>query len=154
VPVAATPSPVSLAAAVPPSVVSSPAVVLHGVVVKGELAIAYLEDPVTKHIKGYRVGDSIAGSTVQAIAPDRVVLAYAGGLFTARLGQAAQQELAVSPKAGAATPARIGPPATGVKTAVVSQERQAIEERLLPARRRMHLEAWLAARPGEVVQAP
>lgn len=171
VPVTATTPPVSLAAAVPAPAVLSPLPVLEGVVLKGELAIAYFEDPVTKRVKGYRVGESIAGATVQAITADRVVLAHAGGLVTARLGQTTRPEPVVSPQtvAGTSRPAREKTPspsggarpdpagvpaAAGGNPTVVSPQRQAIEERLLPARRRMLLEALLAAKPGDVVQAP
>ena len=36
--------------------------------------IAYLEDPITKRIAGYRIGDPIAGGTVQTISADAVVI--------------------------------------------------------------------------------
>jgi len=47
---------------------------LFGVVLAGEQSIAYLEDPTTKRVFGYRLGDPVAGGTVRAIESDRVVL--------------------------------------------------------------------------------
>src|SRR4029434_3035894 len=38
---------------------------LHGVVLREGSPIAYLEDPLTKRIAGYRIGDRIVGGTVQ-----------------------------------------------------------------------------------------
>jgi hypothetical protein len=52
---------------------------LYGVVLGDGARLAYLEDPVTKRVAGYRLGDSIAGGTLQAIAADRVVIARADG---------------------------------------------------------------------------
>src|SRR5215813_8545886 len=47
---------------------------LLGVVLDGEQSIAYLEDPVTKRVFGYRLGDALAGGVVRAIESDRIVL--------------------------------------------------------------------------------
>jgi hypothetical protein len=58
---------------------------LFGVVVREGASIAYLEDPVTKRVAGYRQGDSIAGGTVQTISGDRVVLARPEGNVDVRL---------------------------------------------------------------------
>src|SRR6266850_7826109 len=48
---------------------------LHGVVLRDGSPIAYLEDPLTKRIAGYRIGDPIVGGTVQTISADAVVIA-------------------------------------------------------------------------------
>ena len=56
------------------AVVAGPTPVLHGVVMNGEKSRAYLEDPVTKRIMGYAVGDSIGGGRLQAIRSDRVLI--------------------------------------------------------------------------------
>jgi hypothetical protein len=56
------------------AVVAGPTPVLHGVVMNGEKTRAYLEDPVTKRIMGYAVGDSIGGGRLQAIRSDRVLI--------------------------------------------------------------------------------
>ena len=39
---------------------------LFGVVL-GQIATAYLEDPITKHVGGYRVGEVVAGASIRAI---------------------------------------------------------------------------------------
>jgi hypothetical protein len=58
---------------------------LYGVVLRDENSIAYLEDPTTRRVAGYRVGDSVAGGTVQRISADRVVLARPDGPLDVRL---------------------------------------------------------------------
>ena len=40
---------------------------LFGVVLKDGAPLAYLEDPTTKRVSGYRLGDSIAGGSLQTI---------------------------------------------------------------------------------------
>ena len=47
---------------------------LYGVVLAEERSIAYLEDPVTKRVFGYRLGDTLAGGTIRTIEAGRVVL--------------------------------------------------------------------------------
>src|SRR5213593_451797 len=66
-----------------PVIVAKPA--LHGVVLREGSPIAYLEDPLTKRIAGYRVGDPIAGGTVQTISADAVVIARPDGMVDVRL---------------------------------------------------------------------
>jgi len=66
-----------------PVLVAKPA--LHGVVLREGSPIAYLEDPLTKRIAGYRVGDPIAGGTVQTISADTVVIARPEGMVDVRL---------------------------------------------------------------------
>src|SRR5499425_1250918 len=58
---------------------------LHGVVLREGSPIAYLEDPLTKRIAGYRIGDPIAGGTVQTISADAVVIARPDGVVDVRL---------------------------------------------------------------------
>ena len=62
---------------------------LHGVVLRDGAPIAYLEDPLTKRIAGYRIGDpiadSVAGGTVQTISADAVVIARPEGTVDVRL---------------------------------------------------------------------
>jgi hypothetical protein len=58
---------------------------LHGVVLRDGTPVAYLEDPSTKRVAGYRLGDSIGGGTVQAIHADRVVLSRPEGNLDVRL---------------------------------------------------------------------
>ncbi len=58
---------------------------LHGVVLRDQNPIAYLEDPTTKRVTGYRVGDAIAGGTLQTIAADHVIIARPDGSVDVRL---------------------------------------------------------------------
>src|SRR5438093_9325233 len=66
-----------------PVMVAKPA--LHGVVLREGSPIAYLEDPLTKRIAGYRLGDPIAGGTVQTISADAVVISRPDGMVDVRL---------------------------------------------------------------------
>jgi hypothetical protein len=58
---------------------------LHGVVLRDQNPIAYLEDPTTKRVTGYRVGDAVAGGTLQTIASDHVIIARPEGPVDVRL---------------------------------------------------------------------
>src|SRR5213594_1732004 len=66
-----------------PALVAKPS--LHGVVLREGSPIAYLEDPLTKRVAGYRIGDPIAGGTVQTISADAVVIARPDGMIDVRL---------------------------------------------------------------------
>jgi hypothetical protein len=83
---------------------------LFGVVVRDNGSIAYLEDPTTKRVAGYRVGDRILGGTVQAIRSDIVMIDVAGGAMEVRLHD---------PGKPRATPAAVsGAPQPGVAPAL------------------------------------
>jgi hypothetical protein len=58
---------------------------LFGVIVRESGSIAYLEDPTTKRVAGYRVGDRILGGTVQTIKADAVTIDSPGGAMDVRL---------------------------------------------------------------------
>src|SRR5687768_4137208 len=58
---------------------------LFGVVLREGAPIAYLEDPATKRVAGYRVGDSIVGGTVQKISADGVTISRPDGSVDVRL---------------------------------------------------------------------
>jgi hypothetical protein len=58
---------------------------LFGIVVRDGGSIAYLEDPVTKRVVGYRVGDKVVGGTVQTIKADSVVIERPEGPVDVRL---------------------------------------------------------------------
>ena len=75
-------SPVSNVAANTPPLVKPN---LFGVVLREGAPIAYLEDPATKRVAGYRVGDSIVGGTVQKISADGVVISRPDGSVDVRL---------------------------------------------------------------------
>jgi len=59
---------------------------LYGVVLgSADNSVAYLQDPATKRVAGYRVGDSIAGGIIRAIDADRVVIDHHGTRVDIRL---------------------------------------------------------------------
>ena len=64
----------------PPSVPLAGRPILHGVVVGEDLRRAFLEEPGTKRVAGFSVGDAIAGGTIRNITDDRVVIETSSGL--------------------------------------------------------------------------
>ncbi|MGH7334460.1 MAG: type II secretion system protein N [Candidatus Rokuibacteriota bacterium] len=93
----------------PPTVTAPPAVVLpkpnlYGVIVREDAPIAYLEDPVTKRVGSYRLGDTIAGGTVKDITRDRVTLARPDGNIDIRLHDPSRPRPAVPPPAPPSAP--------------------------------------------------
>src|SRR5262245_50062420 len=77
---------------------------LHGVVLREGSPIAYLEDPLTKRIAGYRVGDPIAGGTVQTISADAVVISRPDGMVDVRLRDPSKPKPAAPPQPVAGQP--------------------------------------------------
>jgi hypothetical protein len=53
--------------------------VLYGVVINDNVRLAYLEDPATKRLLGYKPGDELAGGRIERIESDRVVISRADG---------------------------------------------------------------------------
>jgi hypothetical protein len=89
---------------------------LYGVVLQDGAPIAYLEDPVTKRVARYRVGDSVAGGTVKAIESDTVTLARPEGSVAVRLHDPSRPRPA-APTAQTPTPT----PTPGTPAAVPPQ---------------------------------
>ena len=58
---------------------------LYGVIYGERGWIAYIEDPTTRGIAAYRVGDTVAGQTIDAIEEERVVLKGPDGALEIRL---------------------------------------------------------------------
>jgi len=58
---------------------------LFGIVLREGAPVAYLEDPNTKRVAGYRVGDAVAGGTVQTINSEGVVINRPDGNMDVRL---------------------------------------------------------------------
>ena len=85
---------------------------LFGVVVRDSGSIAYLEDPTTKRVAGYRVGDKIQGATVQAIKADGVTIDGPGGPMDVRLHEPSKPR--ATPAAATATPPSVAPALPGV----------------------------------------
>lgn len=92
-----------IVAPAPPPAPVLPKPNLFGVVLQDGTPVAYLEDPVTKRVARYRVGDSVAGGTVQAIGSDTVMLARPEGQVTVRLHDPTR------PKAAAPGTPTVGP---------------------------------------------
>jgi hypothetical protein len=103
-----------------PTVAASPAVKpnLFGVVLREGAPIAYLEDPNTKRVAGYRVGDSVAGGTVQTINSEGIVINRPDGNMDVRLRDPSKPRptpVALPPGAGpGAQPGVAGSPIPGV----------------------------------------
>ena len=85
---------------------------LFGVVVRENGSIAYLEDPMTKRVAGYRIGDRILGGTVQAIKGDVVTLDIPGGPMDVRLHEPGKPRAV--PATATATPPSVAPALPGV----------------------------------------
>jgi len=67
--------PTPAAPAAPPP----PKPMLLGVVVDGPQSRAYLEDPTTKRVFGYQIGDTVAGGRLEQITVEKVVISRADG---------------------------------------------------------------------------
>jgi hypothetical protein len=86
---------------------------LYGVVLREGSPIAYLEDPVTRRVSAYRVGDNVGGGVVKSITADGVMLARPDGQMDVRLHDPSKPRPAipVGPQAGAPGGAPGQPPA-------------------------------------------
>ena len=96
---------------------------LYGIILRDGAPVAYLEDPTTKRVAGYRLGDSVAGGTVKQIGADHVVLNRPEGDVNVRLRDPSKPRPVApptaSPQPGAPPGAITAPP--GVPPPVVSQ---------------------------------
>lgn len=104
--------------------------VLHGVVINGEARLAYLEDPVTKRVSGYKTGDTVAGGVLEQIEPDRVVIKRREGPIEVKLVDPSKPKPVASPPqpapgvalpAGVPVPPTIAPSAPGVPQPVLPE---------------------------------
>jgi hypothetical protein len=95
-----------VAGAVAPPAPPQPKPLLHGVVI-GETAVAYLEDPASKRVAGYRVGDRIAGGTLESITGDRVILKRVEGVVEVKLKDPAKPRPPMPEGPGAAKPGTV-----------------------------------------------
>lgn len=90
---------------------------LHGVVLTDGAPAAFLEDPTTKRVRGYKPGDAVAGGQLERIEADRVVIRRGEGTFEVLLRDPAKPKAvaaappATPPQPGAAQPR---PPLPGV----------------------------------------
>ena len=90
--------------------------ILHGVVIVGARSRAFLEDPMSKRVGGYSVGDTVGGGRLQKIADDRVVIARPEGLLEVLLQDPSKPRPTPTPPAvpgqvvpGQLVPAQVGP---------------------------------------------
>ena len=84
---------------------------IYGILLSDANPVAYLEDPVTKRVAGYRLGDNVAGGTLKQIAADYVVLNRPDGDINVRLRDASKPRPPVpgQPGAAAAPPVAVVP---------------------------------------------
>ena len=68
-----------------PVVPLPPKPILLGVVVDGPASRAYLEDPSTKRVFGYQVGDSVAGGKLEKITDDKIQISRSDGVMDVML---------------------------------------------------------------------
>jgi hypothetical protein len=96
-----------------PAVPLPPKPILLGVVMDGPSSRAYLEDPSTKRVFGYQVGDSVAGGKLEKITDDRIQISRSDGLMEVTLRDPTKPR---PPAPAAATPpgAPGAPPAARV----------------------------------------
>jgi len=99
-----------------PALIAKPS--LHGIVLRDGSPIAYLEDPFTKRIAGYKVGDPIAGGTVQTISADAVVIARPDGTVDVRLRDPSKPR---PPAPAVGQPPGPGQPSVGAQPPVPGQ---------------------------------
>ena len=92
-----------------PVVPLPPKPILLGVVVDGPASRAYLEDPSTKRVFGYQVGDSVAGGKLEKITDDKIQISRSDGVMDVMLRDPSKPR---PPAPGAPPPARVeSPPA-------------------------------------------
>ena len=87
---------------------------LYGIVLKDGAPAAFLEDPVTKKVTGYKVGDAVAGGQLERIEADRVVIRRGEGTFEVLLRdpQKPKAVAAAQPPGAVVQPQPAGGPAT------------------------------------------
>jgi hypothetical protein len=87
--------------------------ILHGVVIVGARSRAFLEDPMSKRVGGYSVGDTVGGGRLQKIADDRVVIARPEGLLEVLLQDPSKPRPTPTPPAAPAVPGQVVPAQVG-----------------------------------------
>ncbi|HEY3064545.1 MAG TPA: type II secretion system protein N [Methylomirabilota bacterium] len=121
-------SPTRSEAATQPSIANAPMNAprpnLFGVILRDGAPVAYLEDPTTKRVAGYRVGDNVGGGTVQSIAADHVVLARPDGNVNVQLHDPTRPRpapVAPAPAVGGVVPIQPPPPAGAMPGQAIPQ---------------------------------
>lgn len=91
---------------------ATPRPVLHGVVLDDARSRAYLEDPTTKRVFGYALGDSVGGGKLETIRADRVGIVRPEGVVEVMLRDPSKPP-PVPVTAGAQPPATNQPTVVG-----------------------------------------
>lgn len=86
------------------SLASAAKPLLYGVVINGNTRLAYLEDPVSKRVFGYKIGDAVAGGQLEQIHEDRVVIRRPEGPMEVKLIDPRKPKPVVSPLASPRAP--------------------------------------------------
>jgi len=101
-----------------PVAAAGPKPVLHGVMMDGDKSRAYLEEPPTRRVFGYAVGDTIAGGRLDSIRADRVVITRPEGPVEVLLNDPSKPKpvapAAASPAVQRVPPEPARPPGPGV----------------------------------------
>jgi hypothetical protein len=111
----------------PAPVVNLPKPNLYGVVLQDGTPIAYLEDPTTKRVARYRIGDAVAGGTLKTISSDSVTLSRPDGQIAVRLHDPTRPR----PPAPAAAPTP-GAPMPGSQPTAVQRPPTVFPEGFVP----------------------
>jgi hypothetical protein len=96
---------IAAAVAAPPA----PKPMLLGVVVDGGRSRAYLEDPVSKRVLSYQVGDTVSGGRLEEITSERVLIVRPEGPVEVMLRDPLKPKPAPAPSAATAPSAGSGP---------------------------------------------
>jgi hypothetical protein len=111
------PRPAAPATPVAPPAPPAPKPRLYGVVLGGESGRAYLEDPRTRKVFPYRVGDAVADSRLERIDVDRVVMRRGSEVYEVLLRDPTKPRPAPAPPAPAVPrPGAGAPPGTPLPT--------------------------------------
>jgi hypothetical protein len=95
---------------VKPAVPLPPKPLLLGVVVDGKASRAYLEDPATKRVFGYQVGDSVAGGKLEKITDDRIQISRSDGQMEVMLRDPTKPKPPAPPPAQVPGQPAVAPP--------------------------------------------
>ena len=96
---------IAAATAAPPA----PKPMLLGVVVDGGRSRAYLEDPASKRVLSYQVGDTVSGGRLEEISSERVLIARPEGPMEVMLRDPLKPKPGPAPSAANAPPVGSGP---------------------------------------------
>lgn len=97
-------------AGVTPDAALQPKPLLYGVILSDDrgLGLAYFQDPATRRIAGYRIGDAVAGGRIESIERDRVLIRRGAELVEVSINRSH------TPSPPDAVPVSSEPPASAV----------------------------------------